>query len=64
MSGGEQIIEVVDVFECILSTRLLSADDSQRTQAFRSPVYKQHTHTHKSEQLLTYKTNLKPEMQG
>ncbi len=32
-------------FECILSTHLLSADHSKRTQAFRSPVYKQHTHT-------------------
>jgi hypothetical protein len=66
--GGEQIIEVVDVFECILSTHLLSADHSKWTRAFRSPVYKQHTHTHththKSEQLLTYETNLKPEMQG
>jgi hypothetical protein len=37
VSGVEQIIEVVDVFECILSTHLLSADHSKRTQAFTSP---------------------------
>lgn len=48
VSGGEQIIEVVDVFECILSTHLLSADHSKRTQAFRSPVYKQHTNVNQS----------------
>lgn len=45
VSGGEQIIEVVDVFECIIS---FSADHSKRTQAFRSPVYKQHTHINQS----------------
>lgn len=63
VSGGEQIIEVVDflnAFWVLISFLQITVKGLKLLDLLCT----NNTHTHKSEQLLTYKTNLKPEMQG